>query len=1215
MMPLPSTKQKLLVAILSCLLFVTFSHKSRAQLFHFNAVKISSETGLGTLTSKAAIKDADGFLWVMAQNKVQRYDGRYTKDFFPQSHNEPLLGIAADKQKRIWVVSKKALFYYSKQKKAFVTYNEALQNAGNYVNLLTTTAGEVFLLTVNALFVLNESNSSFEPVLKGKFLLQQSSYFPVAVLAKQLYWASPTAVYRYNTNSKKLDSVTMPFVRTLVCASADSLWAGNADLETSLISFPAQTITPLAKGAFAPLPSSAKPFIGGGIAVDERYILVHVRYTGFFLYDRVTKHFQKTEIDYAGNPLYAGETFQNAAGASISNGGYINLTYGLFFLSLKEEPIRYFTTKLETGLSEAGNEVRNFTELPAGTIWMATPNGIVKWNRFTNEIKKYLPKAGAKNYLNFPSVRVVAAQAGNIVVAQSEGGGWLFNPFNETFSPLQFNNDAAGDSAKQWMSNDFLYNYCNLYNGDILLAATRYVYRVRKQDHKVSVVFFNNKESLPLTRVIYEDVAKRIWFMYRDGCVIADSAFNILHRLQNTPQLSFNVFAIAQVNDSTFWLARDGITEIQIKGKGISDPRKIWKQLPRQTFYNLITDKNGFVWAAGEKGIYRLESNGVSHRWFSQSDNVQNQRYTPGQAFRSSDSAVFFKGYNGVNYLYPERFANQTEQLSCIITDIQINGNDSLLPQLKNNRLRYFQNSVQIHFIAPYVNEGQRVTYRYRMQGLSNNWVDAGTNTSVFFSELKPGSYQFNVAASVNGYDWTETSETFAFTITPPLWSRWWFRLLLSAALLAAGILYFRRRIQIVKETETRKTELERLKAESYQYRLEIEQVTNFFAQAIDRQNSVNDLLWDVSKNCISKLGFEDCVIYTKDAQRNVLVQQAAWGPKTTDENKIKNPIEIPMGKGIVGAAAQSGKPELINDTSADARYIVDDAMRFSELAVPIIKDNQVIGVIDSEHMQKGFYTQRHLQILTTIAAMLGDKIGRLEEQQQTREKETEVLRLNKDLATSQLTALRSQMNPHFLFNAMNSIQQFTLSGDTENANRYISKFSTLLRKVLHSSQQNYLKLDEEVEQLRLYLDIEQLRMGPDFSYEIKIDEEIEADACKIPGMLIQPFAENALKHGLSLKEGDKKLYIEFQWYSEREILVTITDNGIGRKQAAAIKAGQEKLLPHASKGIELIENRLQLLNLADDKELLAIIDLTLPDGSPGGTTVQLRLPLYASST
>ena len=142
------------------------------------------------------------------------------------------------------------------------------------------------------------------------------------------------------------------------------------------------------------------------------------------------------------------------------------------------------------------------------------------------------------------------------------------------------------------------------------------------------------------------------------------------------------------------------------------------------------------------------------------------------------------------------------------------------------------------------------------------------------------------------------------------------------------------------------------------------------------RGYSVDELLWLVARNTIARLGFEDCVIYLLDEERQVLVQRAAFGPKSPEGETIVNPIEIAVGDGIVGTVARTRQPERVHDVRDDPRYIVDDQARRSELAVPIVHEERVIGVIDSEHSQPGFYTDEHCAMLIIIASMASSRLA-----------------------------------------------------------------------------------------------------------------------------------------------------------------------------------------------------------------------------------------------
>ncbi|MEX6688641.1 histidine kinase [Danxiaibacter flavus] len=410
------------------------------------------------------------------------------------------------------------------------------------------------------------------------------------------------------------------------------------------------------------------------------------------------------------------------------------------------------------------------------------------------------------------------------------------------------------------------------------------------------------------------------------------------------------------------------------------------------------------------------------------------------------------------------------------------------------------------------------------------------------------------------------------------------------------------------KLNEAKQKEIEQLKAVNYQYHLEIAQVINYFVTSISQQQTIDNMLWDIARNCISKLHFEDCVIYLYDDERKTFVQKAAWGPKTAEDNNIINPIEIPIGFGIVGSVGRNQIAEIINDTSLDRRYIIDDQKRSSEITVPIIHKGKVIGIIDSENSAKNFYTERHLQILTTIATFCADKIDKIQVEQQTKEREDMLNKLNKDLATSQLTSLRSQMNPHFIFNALNSIQQFILMGEVKEAIKYLSKFSKLQREVLNNCEQNFITLEAEIEMITLYLQLEQLRFDKNFSYNITLGETISPSEIKIPSMMLQPFVENAIWHGLIPKEGPKQININFALVPEDLICCTIEDNGIGR-EASAKRKSLSGYNNHTSKGFSLVTERLYILRKHYQQTFdLEVGDIRDPEGNVSGTSVKLKL-------
>lgn len=207
------------------------------------------------------------------------------------------------------------------------------------------------------------------------------------------------------------------------------------------------------------------------------------------------------------------------------------------------------------------------------------------------------------------------------------------------------------------------------------------------------------------------------------------------------------------------------------------------------------------------------------------------------------------------------------------------------------------------------------------------------------------------------------------------------------------------------------------------------------------------------------------------------------------------------------------------------------------------------------------------------------------------------------------LKSLRSQMNPHFIFNALNSVNHFIAQQDERTANKFLSEFSQLMRLVMENSQEDFIPLNKEQEILLLYLKLEHYRFRDKFEYEIKVDESINAESIAVPPMLIQPYIENAVWHGLRYKETKGKLLLHFLKEGEH-VLVKIQDDGIGRKRSTEIKTQNQR--KHNSTGIKNIQERLAIIN----RVYKTNYKVTIEDATSGtGTHVSIHLPLHRQTS
>jgi len=208
---------------------------------------------------------------------------------------------------------------------------------------------------------------------------------------------------------------------------------------------------------------------------------------------------------------------------------------------------------------------------------------------------------------------------------------------------------------------------------------------------------------------------------------------------------------------------------------------------------------------------------------------------------------------------------------------------------------------------------------------------------------------------------------------------------------------------------------------------------------------------------------------------------------------------------------------------------------------------------------------------------------------------------ISQQLQELELKALRSRMNPHFIYNALNSIQALVLDKKAHEASAYIGKFGRLLRKVLDHSEQNIITLQEELEALELYIQLERLRLNVSLQYRILVDPAIAASEEWLPPLILQPFVENALWHGLSRKEGQRKLDVQVD-IKDEWLVVRVVDNGIGRRQAA-ITARE-----NTPKGMEITGRRIKEHNRGPESSFVDITDLFETDGQPAGTMVILQI-------
>ena len=216
---------------------------------------------------------------------------------------------------------------------------------------------------------------------------------------------------------------------------------------------------------------------------------------------------------------------------------------------------------------------------------------------------------------------------------------------------------------------------------------------------------------------------------------------------------------------------------------------------------------------------------------------------------------------------------------------------------------------------------------------------------------------------------------------------------------------------------------------------------------------------------------------------------------------------------------------------------------------------------------------------------------------------------LKQKIAEVQMQVLRAQMNPHFIFNSLNSIENFMMQNEKWLASDYLNKFTRLIRTILHSSFNELIPVTKDMEALQLYIDLQQLRFNNKFSYHTFIDPQILSGDYKVPSLIIQPFVENAIEHGIAHSEKTGCRISVSATIQDSCLLYVIEDNGIGRKQAAAYNKQNKR--NHKSVGLTITQDRVHIFNRSEKNTGdIVITDLYGPDNEPAGTSIHVKIKL-----
>jgi signal transduction histidine kinase/ligand-binding sensor domain-containing protein len=941
-----------------------FYNGMQAQEFSYQTLNASD--GLPTSEIISLYKDSKGFMWIGTTLGVSRYDGYSFENFQSDAHGHVIgnvVCIKEDDSKKLWVGSHAGLFFLENNQMYKANLSESDLQGIN--DIFPKRDGSIWLATENGPAYISASvlnNCKIQPVDLKKYILgdwpsQNNSQdgrraTRISEAADgTIFISNFYEIYRYEKNhTERLFSgqdIENNFtIFSVFPVSRDKIYFNEAKLGMHKIENRTISRIPF-KQLFRPAASLSSPFFW--------YLDVSGFYKFYPAEETVTFYFNTFDIGvtWLSNMLYDESGFYWVA----THDGLIKVKPGLF----KKYPLKTFYNV---------QEVYSFGESSEGAFLLGANRG-----------KLYVRERDSFRFF-FPNQQRIVPLAEVFDIYEDERK-WLWFGTGYQGIAVYRNGKITRYMSKDGLHDDSVKEFFRSSSGKLYAIG----------DFGMTEITVDNNDSIAFRKFItkarisqyasffgaVEGPDYTIWLGGEEGLAYLKNDSLSAYKL-NGKDLYVNDIKKDKAGNVWITTGGEGLLRCEFDKQGRLALVKRYTErdgLNTSTFMNILSDRNGNIWVSSPRGISFIGLSGPNKNRilnFDEKDGFIKSGYNKLTLYQDRKGVIWAGCSKGLTSFNPDSIVISVKKPLVYVTQIGLlNSGESLITfsdGMKANlpvnlSLPYDKNSIHINYTSVEFNNSDALRYFYQLVGFDTGWIYGRNERSVSYQNLKPGRYQFKVKSINDKFIWSEKEASINFVVNPPFWQRWWF-IVLCTTVLAFVVYEFYRVFR--QKYETQKT-------------------LNQFITALYGKSSPEEIFRSIAYNCVHQLDFVDCVVYQLDNERKVLIQKAAAGPKSPEGYEVINPIEIAVGKGIVGTVAKTGKAEIVYNTSYDARYIVDDEKRLSEMAIPILIDGEVYGVIDSEHPSKGFYKKHHQYILGAIASICAIRITKYLTEEKLRSK------------------------------------------------------------------------------------------------------------------------------------------------------------------------------------------------------------------------------------
>lgn len=779
-----------------------------AQLPTYHGQVFGADNGLDVGRISIVFKDNQQFLWVVSDAIIQRFDGR---NVYKHSFEQNVSQAFCDRENRIWVLSGQKIWRSETNRWGFQETRLDTVAMGQPSIIFQLRGQPYCVITNKGFFTWNEQTNDFQRFATS---LPVSTFTPgynrfdtcgttIFYAAKGFYIAADMATGQFRkVRNTKLYSTFCALTPDLAVVShydGNSVWI---DFNKGITIHMDAVKYKLSGHQHRLNLMDAEP-------IGDSLYMVTTRF-GACTYDLRTDRFARHRIFSEGKPIGLAEALIRV----------FRDDHGTFWAHNSSNIIAFSSIRNSIGLlrnfsddpaQSWSNRVIGFAEDKAGNIWFGGFNGFNKLDIKTGHIEIHPPEDDDTKRLSHISVRGMAYDGHYIILGPTLKGMWLYDPVSDLFRRPRF----ESDSVRSKMDREFVHGIYPLQDGNFLICGRKQAYLLHHRSYLLEFMQFPGSEGNIQTAC--QDSQGRIWISTLAGITVLNREYRYLFKVSTAGE---HVVSILQRSENELLIG----TSRGLRRFAPATEKGVWSKVegPLENVSTILIHRDSLqrFWFGTDQGLYLMDTHLKGFRHFDFADNIQSVVYYPFSMLKANSGLLFLGGRNGINYFYPEHIELEALSLVVNLQSLSIGNGDSVIWNPgKNHVFEAGQNTITVEVVVPYYNNAGKLQYRYRL-GNNDPWINTGGSNRIRLTDLAPGNYQLEVAASVAGGLWY-AADQLDFRIRPEFWQYPAFRIGMAVVLL--GLLYFifRRRENVLKKRQQQSLELEKHKLTALQFELE----------------------------------------------------------------------------------------------------------------------------------------------------------------------------------------------------------------------------------------------------------------------------------------------------------------------------------------------------------------------------------------------------------